>query len=105
MAFRMPRIFFLAPGATMRVDFHFGNPGEDRGTVVATAHPLAGEPPTNLVTERLVKRVDCDPQGQRSTEPPTFFCNAADAFWRYAVDVRNEGRQGCRFQIEGGGVN
>jgi hypothetical protein len=95
---------FVSPGATVRIGLAWKRPG-DKGAQWAMAHPIAGEPPVNLATERVGKRVDCEIGVVRVNGPAEFGCgDPKTAFWSYFVDIRNEGTQGCRFQLEGGSV-
>jgi hypothetical protein len=87
------------------MNFWWGNPGDDKGPQWAMGHPMRGEPPTGLATERVVKTVDCSIGSVTINGPAEYGCgDPGTAYWRYQVDIRNEGVSGCRFQLEGGGV-
>jgi len=84
--------------------FWWNKPG-DKGAQWAMAHPMAGEPSSALVTERVAKRVDCEIGVIIINGPAQYGCgDARTAYWSYYVDIKNDGTQGCRFQLEGGGV-
>ena len=51
--------YYVAPGSVIRMAFWWNKPG-DKGAQWAMAHPMAGEPSSALVTERVAKRVDCE---------------------------------------------
>jgi hypothetical protein len=96
--------FYIAPGATVRIDFWWGHPG-DKGAQWAMGHPMKGEPPTSLATERVSKEVNCEIGVVVINGPPMYGCGDPEtAYWVYHVDIHNEGANGCRFQLEGGGV-
>jgi hypothetical protein len=97
-------IFYIAAGSTTRIDFWWDAPG-DRGAQWAMAHPLRGEPPAGLATERVGKRVDCTIGQITINGPAHYSCgDPSTAYWTYYVDIKNDGPEGCRFQLEGGGV-
>lgn len=97
--------FYLAPGATTRIEFWWGDPGDDKKAQWAMGHPMRGEYNCRLATERVVKRVSCEIGRVVINDEARYSCgDPATAYWRYQVDIRNEGSNGCRFQLEGGGV-
>jgi hypothetical protein len=67
------------------------------------AHPIAGEPSSAIATERVAKYVAC--RVGYVTSEGDYGCGDIDtAYWGYYVDLRNDGTEGCRFQLDGGGV-
>jgi hypothetical protein len=97
--------FWVAAGATTRILFWYGDPGDDQGVQFAMGHPMAGEDPTSLVTERVAKSVDCTIGSVSINGAAHYGCgDPASAYWQYWVDIRNDGGSGCRFRFEGGGV-
>ncbi len=96
--------FYIAAGAKIRIGFSWGHPG-DKGAQWAMAHPMRGEPPTALATERVAKEVACEIGKVTINGPAHYGCGAPEtAYWSYYVDITNDGGEGCRFQLEGGGV-
>jgi hypothetical protein len=106
MSYRIPSpILYIAPKATIRVGFGWSKPG-DAGAVWAMAHPIRGEPRSPLATERVAKLVDCEIAKVVAGVPPKYYsCGDPNtAFWLYYADITNDGNQGCRFQLDVGGV-
>jgi len=96
--------FYIAPGSTIRIDFWWDRPG-DMGPQWAMGHPMRGEPPSALATERVAKVVACE-IGQITINGPTHYgCGDPEtAYWRYYADITNDGPEAFNFQLEGGGV-
>ena len=106
MSYRIKKnIFLVAPGATIPLVFWWPKPG-DAGAVWAMAHPMRGEPPSWLATERVAKRVDCV-IAKMVINGPAHYYDCGDpgtAYWRYRVEITNYGTKACRFQLEVGRV-
>lgn len=97
-------VFYINPGETVRVKFWWGKPG-DKGAQWAMGHPLKGEPPTALATERVAKTVQCTIGKYVINGSGHYGCGDPDtAYWEYYADIKNDGMEGCKFQLEGGGV-
>jgi len=96
--------FYIAPGVTTRILFSWGAPG-DKGPQWAMGHPMRGEPPTALATERVAKTVACTIGKLTINGPAHYGCgDPKTAYWGYYADIRNDGSEACNFQLEGGGV-
>jgi hypothetical protein len=96
--------FFISPGSTIRIYFWWSRPG-DKGAQWAMGHPRRGEPSTALATERVAKTVDCEIGQLIINGPAQYSCgDPSTAYWEYYADITNDGSNGCRFQLEGGGV-
>lgn len=95
--------FFLAPGGAVRIEVWFGDPGVDKGAQWIMAHPLRGEPPTELVLSDFAKRIDYEIGWVRVNGAPEYGYEPKSAYWRYRVTVRNAGTRGVRFNVQGGG--
>ena len=97
-------IFYVATGSTVRIDFWWARPG-DRGAQWAMGHPMRGEPPAALATERVAKTVACEIGRLTINGPAQYSCGDPEtAYWEYYADITNDGPEACRFQLEGGGV-
>jgi hypothetical protein len=103
MAWRMGNIFFIAPGATISITFLWP-PGVDHGPQWVMPHPLPGEPETWLVTERVGKKLICEIGQVTQNGEAQFRCVGTGSNYEYRVWITNDGKSGCRFQVEGGGV-
>ena len=69
------------------------------------AHPMRGEPPAALATERVAKTVNCTIGQVSINGAAQYACGDPNtAYWEYYADITNDGSQGCRFQLEVGGV-
>ena len=95
--------FFVAPGATVAIWFRWGA-GADHGPQWAMAHPFPGEPEAWLVTERVGKKLVCEVGQVTQNGPARFSCVGTGSNYEYQVWITNDGRSGCRFQLQGGGV-
>ena len=94
--------YWVAAGGNAGIIFWYGNPGDDKGVQFAMGHPIAGEDPTSLVTYEVAKSVACT---VGSVADGHYGCgDPRSAYWRYWVNIRNDGSSGCRFRFEGGGV-
>jgi len=97
-------VFYIAPKTTVRIQFWWNAPG-DKGPQWAMGHPMAGEPPTSLATERVAKAVACEIGQYTINGAGHYGCgDPKTAYWQYYADITNDGTEGCRFQLEGGGV-
>lgn len=95
--------FYIAPGQTIRISFWWDKPG-DQGAQWAMGHPMRGEPPTALATERVAKAVACEIGVVTENGPPQYGCGDPNtAYWTYYADITNDGTEGCNSQLEGGG--
>lgn len=96
--------FFVAPGSTIQIQFKWGS-GDDKGPQWAMAHPVAGEPESALlVTERVGKKHVCVLGRLVINGPGQYSCAGTDSNYEYRVWIKNDGSDGCRFELEGGGV-
>lgn len=95
--------FFLAPGASMGILVWFGDPGNDQGAQWIMAHPIQGEPPTELRVSNFAKILDYEIGWVRVNGPPEYGYEPSSFYYRYAVEVTNLGSQGVRFNVQGGG--
>ncbi len=96
--------FYIAPGTTVRINFWWNKPG-DKGPQWAMGHPMRGEPPAALATERVAKVVACEIGQVTINGPAHYGCgDPSTAYWTYYVDITNDGSEACHFQLEGGGV-
>jgi hypothetical protein len=95
--------FYLGPGASTRVNLWFGRLGDDQGAQWIMAHPLRGEPPTELVLSNFSKSIDYEIASVTINGAPEYGYDASTAYWRYHVTVRNAGSAGVRFNVQGGG--
>ncbi len=104
MSWRVTDSILVAPGQTVRINFWWDKPG-DQGPQWVMAHPMRGEPPTALATERVAKVVDCEIDYVTINGPAEYGCgDPSTAYWWYYADITNDGTEACRFQLEGGGV-
>lgn len=104
MSWRDNSVYYIAPGATIRINFWWPKPG-DKGPQWVMAHPLRGEPSSGLATERVAKKTSCTIGKMVINGPAQYSCgDPQTAYWSYYVDIKNDGSSGCRFQLEGGGV-
>jgi len=95
--------FYIAPGSTVRIDFYWNQPG-DKGAQWAMGHPIKGEPPAALATERVAKQVACGLGTITVNGAGHYGCGDPEtAYWQYYADITNDGPEACRFQLEGGG--
>lgn len=94
--------FFLAPGASVRINMWYGDPGDDHGAQWIMAHPLAGEVPTELVVSDHSKILKYAIGCIEENGPPQA-CPGEDPYYRYGVTVTNWGSSGVHFNIQGGG--
>lgn len=96
-------ILYIAPESTVRVNFWFSPERRDVGAQWAMGHTL--ERPATLITERVSKEADCEIGRIIFNDPPQYSCADTGPWrWLYHAYITNEGSQGCRFKIEGGGV-
>lgn len=103
MAWRTPKHYFIAPGATVQIRFWWGT-GVDHGAQWAMAHPLHGEPETWLVTERVGKKLICEIGVVQINGDAQYKCGGTGSSYEYAAWLRNDGSSGCRCALEGGRV-
>ncbi|WP_322750968.1 MULTISPECIES: hypothetical protein [unclassified Frankia] len=94
--------FFLAPGASVRLNMWYGNQGDDHGAQWIMAHPLSGEAPTELIVSDHSKILDYAIGCVEENGSPRA-CPGQDPYYRYGVTVTNRGTSGVRFNIQGGG--
>jgi hypothetical protein len=98
-------VLYIAPGNTVRVSFAWDHPG-DMGPQWVMAHPLRGEPPSAIATERVAKTVDCE-IGSLTVNSGVHYYGCGDpntAYWGYYADLTNDGSEGCNCLVQGGGV-
>jgi hypothetical protein len=95
--------FFVAPGATVTIRFHWGS-GDDHGPQWVMAHPFPGEPEAWLATERVAKKLICEVGEVIQNGPSVFRCAETGSRYEYQVWITNDGSEGCHFAIQGGGV-
>jgi hypothetical protein len=104
MAWRLDDIFYLAPGATFRIEYYYGDQGDDKGPQWAMGHPISGPALTALATERVMKVLDCSISKLEQNGAAVYSCDPGSLYWLYQVDITNLGTGGCTFQLEGGGI-
>lgn len=104
MGWRVSNQTFIAPGATLIHRFWWPPGNSDRGAQWAMAHPLPGESDDWLMTERVGKHVLCE-LGVIIENGGDFRCTDTGRDYEYRAFIRNDGPLGCRYQLEGGGVN
>ncbi|MGF6981377.1 hypothetical protein QFZ99_000853 [Paraburkholderia atlantica] len=85
----------------MDVTMWYGDPGDDQGAQWIMAHPLPGQPPTELQVSNMRKIINyqvqwVDSEGGSGFDPNTIY-------YRYKVTVTNLGQQAVFFNIQGGG--
>src|SRR5262245_8116401 len=88
--------FFLAPGASVRINVWFGNPGDDQGAQWIMAHPIHGEPPCELVVSDFSKILDYSIGVLIINGGPEYSYDPNSFYYRYGVTVTNWGTQGVR---------
>src|SRR5262252_4410948 len=99
MSWRGSIPFYVAPGEMIRISFWWTQPG-DKGPQWAMGHPLPGEPPTALATERVAKTVDCGIGVIRVNGAAHYGCGDPEtAYWKYYADITNDGWEACRFNL------
>jgi len=93
---------FLGAGQSVRITIWFGNLGDDHGAQWIMAHPIAGQPPTELRVSDFSKILHYSHTGV--TSDGEFVVDALDSyFYRYGVTVTNLGKEGVFFNLQGGG--
>jgi hypothetical protein len=106
MAWRITnQTFFIAPGATTIITFWWPGGNSDHGAQWAMAHPVLGESEDWLMSERVGKHLACEIGQVVQNGPAVYRCVETGRDYEYRVFIRNDGTTGCRFQLEGGGVN
>lgn len=103
MAWTIPDVHFIAPGATVQWWFRWGS-GVDHGPQWAMAHPIPGEPDVVLVTERVGKKLRCEIGQIIINGPAQYSCAETGSLYEYRAWITNDGSTGCRYQLQGGGV-
>jgi hypothetical protein len=95
--------FYAAPGATIRIAYSWGKPG-DKGPV-GDGSPNGWRTAHGPCHGARGKRVDCTIGSITVNRESHYGCgDPKTAYWSYYADFRNDGSEGCRFQLEGGGV-
>jgi len=105
MGWRVANQTFIAPGATLIHRFWWPSGSSDRGAQWAMAHPVLGESDDWLMTERVGKHLKCEIGQVTENGPPVFSCAETGRDYEYRAFIHNDGTSGCRYQLEGGGVN
>lgn len=95
--------FFLNPGQSMGILVWFGDPGDDRGAQWIMAHPIRGEPPTELQVSNFSKILDYSIGVVSTNGEPEYSYEPSSFYYQYAVTVTNLGSRGVRFNVQGGG--
>jgi len=95
--------FFLAPGQSIGINVWFGDPGDDHGAQWIMAHPLAGQPPTELRVSDFSKILDYSIGTVTENGPPVYGYDPNRFYYRYGVTVTNVGGNGVLFNVQGGG--
>jgi len=94
--------FFLAPGASIRINVWFGDPGDDQGAQWIMAHPLDEGFGTELALSDHSKILEYQIGCIQENGPPQA-CPGSGPFYRYGVTVTNWGGTGVHFNVQGGG--
>lgn len=105
MGWRVGSQTYIAPGATLIHRFWWPAGNSDRGAQWAMAHPVAGQSDAWLMTERVGKHLLCELGQVTQNGSTTYSCASTGRDYEYRAYIRNDSGSGCRYQLEGGGVN
>jgi hypothetical protein len=105
MGWRVGAQTYIAPGATLVQRFWWPSGSSDRGAQWAMAHPVLGQSDDWLMTERVGKHLRCEIGRVVVNGEPVYSCAETGREYEYRAYIRNDGSTGCRYQLEGGGVN
>jgi hypothetical protein len=95
--------FWIAPGGSVDIIMWYGNPGTDNGAQWIMAHPIAGQPPTQLQVSNFRKILDYSLGIITQNGSAQYSYDPNSAYYRYRATVTNLGSQGVFFNIQGGG--
>jgi len=93
--------FWLGAGQSIGITIWYGNLGDDHDAQWIMAHPIAGQPPTELRVSDFSKILGYSDAGV--TSEGEYVYDLDSYYYRYGVTVTNLGKEGVFFNLQGGG--